>query len=269
MPDVICYSGTTVSMQNPPSGITITWGGTNVAYPYGNTGTSVTVRAASSTTSANGTVTAFFSVNGVPYTITNTVLVGKPGVFDVSDPGEFSIVATDGGDWYVCTDQSGNKFDLNCDGCTNFEIKITNLDNTYTYDDFYSTSGSGDLDYSNLQEGFYLIWARGYNECGWGDWTEMELEFVECSLMRLTITPNPATGETTLSIESESEEKTIDETVEWDLEIYNNTQMLTAKKTKLKGNEYRFNTSGWKDGVYMLRVNYKNEILTGKLVVKR
>ncbi len=85
----------------------------------------------------------------------------------------------------------------------------------------------------------------------------------------LIITPNPTTGETTLSIESATEETQFDINEEWDLEIYNNNQTLKEKKTKLKGNEYHLNTSGWKDGVYMVRVNYKNEILTGKLVVKR
>jgi hypothetical protein len=82
-------------------------------------------------------------------------------------------------------------------------------------------------------------------------------------------TPNPATGETTLSIESATEETQFDINEEWDLEIYNNNQTLKEKKTKLKGNEYRFNTSNWKEGVYMVRVTYKDEILTGKLVVKR
>ncbi|HAG14951.1 MAG TPA: hypothetical protein DCG69_00295, partial [Bacteroidales bacterium] len=77
VPDVICYSGTTVSIQNAPN-VTITWGGISVSYPYGNTGTSVTVRASSSSTSNNGTVTASFTVNNIPYTITHPVWVGTP-----------------------------------------------------------------------------------------------------------------------------------------------------------------------------------------------
>ena len=31
----------------------------------------------------------------------------------------------------------------------------------------------------------------------------------------------------------------------------------------------KIQTSGWKEGVYMVRVKYKDEILTGKLVVKK
>ncbi|QGY47994.1 T9SS type A sorting domain-containing protein [Maribellus comscasis] len=83
----------------------------------------------------------------------------------------------------------------------------------------------------------------------------------------LSISPNPSIGEVTLAIESSDEKELITE--EWELEIYNNSQTLKGAKTKIKGKEYKLNTSGWKDGVYMVRITYKDEILTGKLVVKR
>lgn len=161
-------------------------------------------------------------------------------------------------------------------GCSNFEVKITNLSNTYTYQHFYPTYGVGSLDFPNLQEGFYLIWARGYN-CGeWGDWTECELEFVECSLRRLIFSPNPTKGETIVSIGLDEIEKVtastgqvFDETTEWDIEVYDSAQNLKEKKTKLKGNSTNLQTAGWKEGVYIVRAKYKEEVLTGKLVVKK
>jgi hypothetical protein len=70
------------------------------------------------------------------------------------------------------------------------------------------------------------------------------------------------------NLSSISVEHFFDNTVEWDLEIYNN-QILKEKKTSLKGDKYQLNISSWKDGVYMVRVKYKDEILTGKLIVKR
>ena len=85
----------------------------------------------------------------------------------------------------------------------------------------------------------------------------------------LSFSPNPTSSETILSIESTSEEKVIVETEEWELEIYDNVQNLKEKKTKLKGNSTKLQTAGWKEGVYLVRVKYKNEILTGKLVVKK
>ena len=85
----------------------------------------------------------------------------------------------------------------------------------------------------------------------------------------MMISPNPTTGETTLSIESTSEEKTVDGNTVWKLEIYSPAQALKEKKTKLKGNNTIIQTQSWKEGVYVVRVKYKDEILIGKLVVKK
>ena len=90
--------------------------------------------------------------------------------------------------------------------------------------------------------------------------------------MMLTLSPNPTTGETTLSIESASEtskSKGFDYNAEWNMEVYSETMTLKEKKTKLKGKSTTIQTAGWTEGVYTVRVKYKDEILTGKLVVKR
>ncbi|AHW61623.1 hypothetical protein FH5T_05260 [Draconibacterium orientale] len=94
----------------------------------------------------------------------------------------------------------------------------------------------------------------------------------------LIVSPNPTSGETTVSIEPEvtkdeflkstSTETTLDENTEWDIEVYDNMQSLKLKKQKLKGKSTRIGTQSWKEGVYMVRVKYNGEILTGKLIVK-
>jgi hypothetical protein len=43
---------------------------------------------------------------------------------------------------------------------------------------------------------------------------------------------------------------------------------LKRKKNKIKGKEYKIQTAGWKEDLYTVKVKYKDEILTGKLVVK-
>ena len=95
----------------------------------------------------------------------------------------------------------------------------------------------------------------------------------------MMFTPNPTTGETTLSIEQGETEEPIlksalqkpafDENAEWDLAVYSPNQSLQQKKTGLKGRSTKIQTEGWAEGVYTVRVKYKNEILTGKLVVKK
>ena len=85
----------------------------------------------------------------------------------------------------------------------------------------------------------------------------------------MVLSPNPATGETTLSIETTSEDSEFDENAEWELEVYSQNQLLKEKKTSLRGSSTTIPTSGWKEGVYFVRVNYKDEVLQGKLVVKK
>ncbi len=77
-PDLICYSGSNVSLQDPPANTTITWDGTNVAYPNGNTGISVTVGAASTSTATIGTITASFTIDGTEHTVSKEVWAGVP-----------------------------------------------------------------------------------------------------------------------------------------------------------------------------------------------
>lgn len=113
-PDIVCNQGSTVSISNVPNG-TITWGGTNVSYPNGNTGTSVTVRAASPSTSANGTVTANFTINGNLYTISHAVRVNPPY------PGNLSLSLYDTGGTpvpYMCPNTHYHIYLNNNDGCS-------------------------------------------------------------------------------------------------------------------------------------------------------
>jgi len=84
----------------------------------------------------------------------------------------------------------------------------------------------------------------------------------------IILSPNPTTGETTLSIETVSEDTEFDENAGWELEVFDQAQMPKAKNTKLKGHTYTLNTSDWKEGIYFVRVKYKDEVLVGKLVVK-
>ena len=94
------------------------------------------------------------------------------------------------------------------------------------------------------------------------------LTFFTYSGYNLLFTPNPTAGETTLTIETSSAEKAFDETARWDLEIYSETQLLKTRQTGLRGQSAKIQTAGWQEGVYLVRVNYKGEILTGKLLVK-
>jgi hypothetical protein len=252
-PDIICYGGSTVSIINVPN-TTITWSGTNVSFPNGNTGTSVTVRATSSSTSGNGTITASFTVDGVSKTVSKTVWVGPPSISYISGPNY-----TPNNQWATFTAQPVSTLSAPTD--YNWVLNPLNSNVVYDY------GATADVAFYSL--GTYQLVVQAQNTCpGYGPYAVLNSIEVYDSY-GLLISPNPTSGETTLTVESASEEKTVDETVSWELDVYDNAQNLKLNNPKVKGKEYKFNTSGWKEGVYIVRVKYKDEILTGKLVVKQ
>ena len=95
--------------------------------------------------------------------------------------------------------------------------------------------------------------------------------------LHLRITPNPSSGETIISVEqSDFEETTLDsafselafdENTEWNIEVYDTGQNLKLQKQKLKGKSTKVQTASWKEGVYIVRVKYKGNVLTGRLIV--
>jgi hypothetical protein len=129
-----------------------------------------------------------------------------------------------------------------------------------------------------FSSGYETIFVRGENVCGEGNWHYETFEVIQNYYY--SIYPNPVTDETTLSIKqvvssdggtakSSSTELLLDESVEWQLEIHDYQKNLMLKSSDLKGNSVTINTAGWKKGVYVVRVMYKDQILTGKLMVER
>ena len=83
----------------------------------------------------------------------------------------------------------------------------------------------------------------------------------------MVISPNPSVSETSIGLKADSE-TTLDENLDWDLDVYDSFQGLKEKKTKLKTKETKINTSGWKDGVYIIRVTVGDKVVTEKMMVK-
>jgi hypothetical protein len=83
----------------------------------------------------------------------------------------------------------------------------------------------------------------------------------------LLITPNPSTGETTISIESASKES-FELSTPWEMEVYDQMQIMKEKNTAIRGKQTKLDIANWKDGVYIVRVKIDDQILSGKLVVK-
>ncbi len=111
---------------------------------------------------------------------------------------------------------------------------------------------------------------RAHNQCGWSEWARMGATAVSCRSHYLSISPNPSSGETTVSIKSSDEnDKNRVDLAEWDLEVFTQGQQLKGKKSKIRSQDYKINTQGWQEGVYIVKAKIEDEILTGKLVVQK
>ncbi|HKJ41685.1 MAG TPA: T9SS type A sorting domain-containing protein, partial [Sunxiuqinia sp.] len=82
----------------------------------------------------------------------------------------------------------------------------------------------------------------------------------------ISILPNPTDGQTTIGLSS-MDAQIEDASNEWDLEVYDQSQQLKVNKAKIRGKSTTLNTSGWKEGVYVVRANYNGQLLTEKMVV--
>lgn len=83
-------------------------------------------------------------------------------------------------------------------------------------------------------------------------------------------------GQLEISIISETEDNTTEEIdnnnpkseLEWKLEVFNATTGEVVFSHDAKGNSFVINTTGWRPGVYIVRVTIGDEVLSEKVVVK-
>ncbi len=89
-----------------------------------------------------------------------------------------------------------------------------------------------------------------------------------CGGYYMSFVPNPTTGETIMELKTDKID-TYTEGDEWEAEIFNQQMLLMHKTTRLKDKTYTINVSGWKEGIYYVRVRVKDELLFGKFIVTR
>ena len=262
-PSSVCSSGTQFTVNSVPSGCTVSWTcSTNISFDNQNGNPK--------TFSANG--------NGIG-TIQATIISGCGNItipqkevwVGLFEPNTTELTFSNAydGQGVFCSNSYGNQFELPVPAINScyYEYKLTNLAGTQVIDQNYSYTGTGILNNSGLTPGYYLFWVRGISGCEVSDWYSTEVEYIDCSQLYLSLSPNPSATETTISIVSKSNTK-IDENIEWDLEVYDSMQNLKTKTQKLKGDKQTINTTGWKDGVYIVRVKIGKEVISEKLVVK-
>ena len=75
--------------------------------------------------------------------------------------------------------------------------------------------------------------------------------------------------EVSVSPESESDQTGFkSDDVVWTLEVYNATSLEKVFAKTVKGKSYVIDTTGWKHGVYVVKVTIGKEVYSEKVVIK-
>lgn len=266
---------TTFTVSNVPSGYTVTWPkSTNLSFVGSSTGNTVTIVAASDNKSGwvEPTLSKGIAINTISFP-RDKFWVGKktarvsqafdhvenvyaPEPLETNKEYEFRS---------VLTDPSNDPLDYS------WEVEDEN-------GLIYMRPQASTMTFSAPEEGNYDVRLSYNNGCGWA--TSSSNFYYEGGGLFLMMNPNPSSYTTTISLEATTSAETailksastksfFDENIEWDIEVYDNAQSLKYNKNKLKGNSLKLNTQNWKEGVYIVRAIYKEQLLTGKLIVKK
>ena len=273
-PSQLC-TGTTYTVQNLLAGYSVSWSNSsNISMQSASGNSANFVKVSDGTGWIDASITA---PNARVLALDRKeIYVGAPFI------NASSIVFTneESSTGNLCSDCFGNTatVTLPCD-FDYLDVKLTNLGETQIISEFTVTgSGSGAGQVSIILDagvvpspGTYMFCVRGINDCGTGNWAKKGVTYENCGLggLSLVFSPNPTRDETIMTIESKLESSEFDENEEWTMEVYSKNQMMRVKNIKQKGKRHTLNTSSWKKGMYLVRVKYKNEVLTGKLIVER
>ncbi len=284
-PTIICNSNQTFELENFPAGTTVSWEATpaNLLAVDNGTGSTFVTRATSSITSGQGTITATIAGDCGTWDVDYIIWVGVPShtmldLFTTNSGGDHEIIACD----YtsaIAEYDGGNGSAIGIDA---YEWNMPYTSNWDIYEEYHAGI---DMQYVEIEywqnpaPSSETINLRAHNTCGWSSWKSIAVDVDDHCGWYLSFTPNPANGETSVSIETNSSNKpphkaispdlVFDENIEWDIEVYDYLQGPVLKKNKLQGRSLIIPTSTWKSGIYVVRIHYMGRILTGKLVVEK
>ncbi len=266
-PGDICFSWSFFSVDNLPSGDSITWNQSDNISRHSQQGSNPCLFVG--TTSGAGWVEATINTSSCSFTLPRkAVWVGVPDYTQLD-------ISLESGKLISCGYVSGtSKYNgTPWPGIDAYEWYLPNAQNWNVEDESSMPAIAYkyvELEYwedpAPSQEDIYI---RAHNSCGWSEWKHTIWSVVDNCGWYLIFSPDSDTGGTKITIASGTAEKSFAETTEWNLEIYNQSQLLKEKKIKLKGNSTVINTSGWQEGVYTVQVKFDDEVLTDKLLIKR
>ncbi|MCY1633075.1 S8 family peptidase [Marinifilum sp. D737] len=271
-PDLLCTGATTYTLNNLPSGTTVSWtSSSNITFPSGNTGSSVSAKAGSSTVSGTGWIEA--TINGTCGDITlprKEVWVGRPlfillGESQPLYPRSLTTTTVE----YLQVDDPYDQ------GVTNMEWSYTgplaSINGNLLKADYRTSNSAG--------EGF--VYANASNVCGS---KENRIYYEVMDFMRMSVTPNPANEYTELNFYSSGElsdyqmdskamysvpvNKETNNLGEYEVQIWHERYGL-VKRVKSRSRKLQIPTNNLEEGIYFLHVIVNGKVHKQQLKIQR
>ncbi len=262
-PSIICPSGSSFTVDNLPSGFTIEWSQSNNI----------------NRDSAQGANPCAFSVNGYGEgwieakikapngntitTLHQTVSVNKTHQGNLS----LSLYNSNGPETsYMCPNKHYHIYINNSEGAP-FPNYTWSIPSGWTKN--YAWSNMISVYTGSSPGGMVEVYADTYCGTNVRVLVDYLMADYDCNnSYYMSISPNPTTGETTISLTSNDTKQPLSNDIEWEMEIYDWSKSLRIKQPKIRGSQYKFNTAKLLTGVYTVRVKIGDQVLTEKLIVK-
>ncbi|HKJ40730.1 MAG TPA: S8 family serine peptidase [Sunxiuqinia sp.] len=283
-PSIVCSSGTSFTVNDLPEGVTINWDQGNYVSRASTQGANPCTFSATGTGESwvEATIISDWGNVTLPrktvwagltasFTGPTTILAGGSGTYTGTASCGYSPYRYR---WWLRKEGTGVEGTVVGDGST---LRLTSVPHT-SLALTQENSGSGAIIMQPTQRTYFDLYMVAIDNNG-NAYTTNEVRITAfgnvdlilpyamvANSTTISILPNPTDGQTTIELSS-TDAQVDDASNEWDLEVYDQSQQLKAKKTKIRGKSTTLNTSGWKEGVYVVRANYSGQLLTQKLVV--
>ncbi len=248
-PSTVCTTNSTFTLNNRPSGTTVSWThSSNLAYVSGQGTDNYTVKAANSSVKGAGWVKATVSSSYGSQTITKKTWVGAP-----------DFVLT--GDTQIYVRMMGIAEIFYADGLLNGAVSTT-----WTCDGAIATVTGGPVIgrfTAGASPGYGSVYATLSNVCGS---TEKRL-LVEVLGSWYSVYPNPAIDQVTIEMDqSKLPDKEKDKPVK--IQLYDKWMNLKTERT-VRGKKAVINLASLPADVYMLHLVVGNNVYSSKIVKSR
>ena len=276
-PNAAC-SPATYSINNISSNLTVVWELNNA---FGISLQQNTPATNQCTLTGSGTCNLVAKIyRGSSYVTTltkNNIAIGTP---DIGMSILFRTSTGVSGCW--ASNMIGNTFTVEDDkswAYNSVEAQLYRLDNNFnpsTLVNSWSNISTTNASIPGYTAGWYLFKLRGVNDCGYSNWLEQEVEFVDFSMLNFLLTYDSASETLTLTlIEPDSQNSQGAEVCSqsisrgtYEIQLWNGNYSTMTRSYKTDLTKYLMSLAGLPSGIYIVRIIIDGRTYSRKFLKK-